>query len=248
MHVLTPAQVRELSARAEASGLSERAKERLGWIVHFLTHDQSIFDTCVVFGVSRSTFCRWLERFDPNDLASLEERSHEPNTVRQPTVPADVVEWIRGYRTASPLTGKERIAELLLAEHGVEISASSVGRVIDRECLYFADTPLHWKKRMRMSGQRAAGSGQPTGEKADETMIERSRIGCSRPHCVWCRLSRWDWQSLGRAAVIASLVTNVAVIALLLSSALWESRVATTTLNASVGAQSSAASSPLPLP
>lgn len=133
---------------AREAGLSDEAMERLSWIAYFVEHHGSIGDTCARFGISRSTLHRWLERFDAANLQTLEEGSHVPHGVRQPTVPAHVIALIRTYREQWPLIGKEKVSKLLQNEHGIAISASSVGRVIERECLYFGNTPLHWRKRM----------------------------------------------------------------------------------------------------
>ena len=40
------------------------------------------------------------------------------------------------------------------------MSASGVGRVIERECFYFGSTPLHWRKRLegKMETSQAAAS------------------------------------------------------------------------------------------
>lgn len=224
MHEHITPSVHDLAARAAAAQLSEKAQERLAWIVHFLTHDHSITDTCLEFGISRSTFCRWLERFNPDDLTSLEERSHEPQTLRQSAVSAEVTEMIRAYRKASPLLGKERIAEMLKAEHGVDLSPSTVGRVIERECLYFADTPLHWKKRMRLTLRGAKNGDAPTELTA--MMPEPEEETRTMP--------RLNWKMLKESLMWATIVTNLAVIALLAFSALWESKVATQRYDASV--------------
>src|SRR5207249_4373393 len=65
------------------------------------------------------------------------------------TVDAQTVEHIRAYRRSQPHLGKESIARLLQADHGIAVSGSTVGRVIRREGLYFGATPLHWKKRLQ---------------------------------------------------------------------------------------------------
>lgn len=223
MHENFTPSVQDLSARAEQAGLSVKARERLSWITHFLGNDHSITDTCAAFDISRSTFCRWLDRFDPNDLMSLEERSHEPLTIRQSAVSAETVAQIRAYRTASPLLGKERISELLLAEHGAHVSPSTVGRIIDRECLYFADTPLHWKKRMRL----AAGHAEHVGPFAAPAQV---LADAGRDASI-------GWTAFKRGVLVASLVTNVAVIAMMAFSALWETKVAGDQLSASVSSQ-----------
>lgn len=194
MHMLTPAQMRTLVAHAETAGLSERAMERLGWIAHFVENGYSMADTCAAFHISRSTFHRWLTRFDPNDLQSLEERTHEPHAVRVPSVPSEVVERIRSLRIETPNVSKERIAEIL-HEAGVHISPSSVGRVIERECLYFGDTPLHWKKRMRSHASPVPAEMQHA--------------------CAHCAHRMNVWRRVAKGALIASVVANIALLGFL---------------------------------
>lgn len=156
MRNLNPHQLPALLRAAQEGALSDAAKERLQWIAHFIGNQGSMQGTCQHFGISRSTLHRWLERFDPADLSTLEEGTHAPHNVRQPSVPAHVVALIRAYRERWPLIGKEKVSRLILQEHGVTISPSSVGRVIDRECFYFANTPLHWRKRLE--GKNSSGT------------------------------------------------------------------------------------------
>ncbi len=62
--------------------LSKAAKRRLKWLDYRKTH--TIKQTCLHFDIPRSTLNRWQKRFDPHNLASLEDRSSRPQTVRQP--------------------------------------------------------------------------------------------------------------------------------------------------------------------
>lgn len=235
MHNHLSPSMHDLAARAVELGLSEKARERLTWIMHFLMHDKSITDTCAEFGISRSTFCRWLDRFNPDDLGALEEKSHEPIVPRQSALPAEIVEKIRAYRTASPLLGKEKISELLLAECGADVSPSTVGRIIERECLYFADTPLHWKKRMRMHGDEwLTISDLETPRNEKQQTDATSHHQCADAGCTFCRLARVDWRPIKRGVLVASLITNVAVIAMVVFSAVWESKVATDKFDATL--------------
>ena len=48
----------------------------------FYRKTENVALTCRHFGISRQTFYRWLRRYQPLDLTSLEERSHCPHRRR----------------------------------------------------------------------------------------------------------------------------------------------------------------------
>ena len=73
-------------------GISRLAKARSKWVDHYAAHGNAAL-TCRYFGISRQTFYRWKRRYNPRDLRSLEERSHRPRRLRQPT-------WSRGLALA----------------------------------------------------------------------------------------------------------------------------------------------------
>ena len=64
--------------------VSRLAKARLKWMDHYGTHRNATL-TCRYFGISRQTFYRRKGRYNPRDLSSMEERSHKPKRLRQPT-------------------------------------------------------------------------------------------------------------------------------------------------------------------
>ena len=51
------------------------------------------------------TLCRWWRRFDRHDLSTLEERSHRPHCVRQPTWSAAAAERLLALRRENPCWG-----------------------------------------------------------------------------------------------------------------------------------------------
>lgn len=253
MQPLTPQRLQQLLESPEALKLSAPAQERLRWIAEFVLSGDSISETCSRLHIARSTFHRWLDRFDPNDLTSLEERSQEQTHARSAVVPMEITELIRDYRERSPLMGKERIRELLMAEHNLDVSASTIGRVIERECLYFGSTPLHWRKRMRASGyqQSAEGSDALKPERVISNQLsavrgpealrpewvissenEQEATDNTQPTntatencmCTWCRFWSHDARNMRRFIGMASLLINVALIGMFLGTALWEKR------------------------
>lgn len=138
--------IEKLLRRADDIGLSHQAKQRLKLFSYALKHSGNISLTCRHFGIARSTFLRWAERFEARDESSLEERSRCPKKVREPKTDVGIIERIRALRLAYPTQGKQRIAHILAME-GMHVSASTVGRVIARHALFFAPTPSHRAKR-----------------------------------------------------------------------------------------------------
>ena len=110
--------------------ISREAKKRLQWMDHYHKHGNARF-TCRHFGISPQTFYRWKNRFDRYDLTTLEEQSRKPHKVRQPETPEDIQNRVRELRTRYPRWGKDKLAVLLRREE-IEISASTVGRIINR--------------------------------------------------------------------------------------------------------------------
>jgi transposase len=139
--------VRHLLKRAKELELSDGAVQRLKWFAFALEHDGNASLACRHFGIARTTYVRWAERFDPRDPSSLEEESRRPLRMREPETPPHVVALIRDLRVKHVLMGKEEISETLEREYGVRVSASTVGRTIARHGFFFAATPAHERKR-----------------------------------------------------------------------------------------------------
>lgn len=108
--------------------LSREARVRLAWM-DFYRQSKNVARTCRHFGISRQTFYRWRRRYDPNDLATLEERSHRPHRRRQPTWPSLLSEKVLTLRLQFPRWGKDKLAVLLRRERW-SVSTSMVGRIL----------------------------------------------------------------------------------------------------------------------
>lgn len=84
-----------------------------------------------VFRLSRSTLYRWRQRYDPQDLSTLEDHSRRPHRVRQPQTPRAVVERLHALREQYPRWGREKL-RVLLGREGMAVSAKTVDRVLSR--------------------------------------------------------------------------------------------------------------------
>src|SRR3972149_11759020 len=71
--------------RRGAADISTEARRRLVWIEWYESHDRNARKTCRHFTISPDTFYRWLRRYKPRDLPSLEDKSRRPRRLRQPT-------------------------------------------------------------------------------------------------------------------------------------------------------------------
>ena len=107
--------------------LSKRANQRLKWLDYRKTH--TVKQTCLHFDIPRSTLHRWHKRFDPDNLATLEDRSSRPHTMRQRTWGAREVAAVLALRTQYPRWGKAKLA-VLLARQGIVLAVSMIGRIL----------------------------------------------------------------------------------------------------------------------
>jgi len=111
--------------------LSKKARQRLKWFDYYDSRGRNARLTCRHFDISPQTFYRWKRRYNPRYLESLEDRSHRPQHIRQPTYSVELVEAVLKLREEYPRWGKDKLV-VLLEEKGVSCSASTVGRVIRR--------------------------------------------------------------------------------------------------------------------
>jgi transposase InsO family protein/transposase-like protein len=119
-------------AFAHPHTLSREARLRLNWIDHYVRHGSNASCTCRRFGISRDTFYRWWRRYDPLDLSTLEDRSRAPTARRESTTPIETQQLVLRLRDANPEWSKYKLAVVAARDHGVTVSASTVGRVLLR--------------------------------------------------------------------------------------------------------------------
>ena len=119
-----------VSLRKRIADISHDAERRLKWFDFYERHGRNARQTCRHYNISPDTFYRWKKRYRPDDLISLEERSHRPRRVRLPTWTIETVKAVQELRETYPRWGKAKLVHLL-AEQGIELSESMVGRIIN---------------------------------------------------------------------------------------------------------------------
>ena len=138
--------------RMSADILSKEALKRLKWMDYYHKHVNARL-TCRYFGISPTTFYKWRNRFQAHGLSGLEDRSSCPRRKRASTVPREHVTLIVAIRREYPAWSKHKIAVILRRDHGIAVSASTVGRILSRKGLYNEKKSL---KRRRSARKRAA--------------------------------------------------------------------------------------------
>jgi len=119
-----------VSSFFQRNDLSQEAQKRLKWFDHYYKHGNARL-TCRYFGISPQTFYRWKKRYNPQRLKSLEKNSSRPLKVREPETSSQTVLRIQQLREQYPRWGRDKI-KVLLEREGIYVSASTVGRIINR--------------------------------------------------------------------------------------------------------------------
>lgn len=111
--------------------LSKQGRGRLKWFDYYEQHGRNAALTARHFGMSRQTFYRWKRRYNPRNLSTLEDRTHRPRRVRQPSWTSELAMAVQRVREANPRWGKDKLVLLLRAE-GWAVSTSMIGRILGR--------------------------------------------------------------------------------------------------------------------
>lgn len=109
--------------------LSPTARARMAMVDWHAAHGRNVSRTARHFGYSRPTVYRWLARFEPRRLASLEDRPSTPRRRRRPTWTVTELVAVRELREAYPRWGKDKLV-ILLRRRGIVLSTSMVGRIL----------------------------------------------------------------------------------------------------------------------
>lgn len=117
----------------QSTSLSKDAQKRLVWIDWYFSHGKNAQLTCRHFGISKSVFYRWKNRFNPENLQALEfdTKTRRPKKVRESMVPFVVRQRIYAIRKADPEKSKYEIQEELRRE-GMSVGQSAIQNFINK--------------------------------------------------------------------------------------------------------------------
>ena len=116
-------------ARRAQNDVSPTAQRRLKILDWHRQHGANVSRTARHFTIARSSLQRWLRRYAPDNLHSLENRSCAPRRRRQRLWSPELVLAVQQLRQQYPRWGKDKLV-LLLRRQGVACSTSTVGRIL----------------------------------------------------------------------------------------------------------------------
>jgi transposase InsO family protein len=115
---------------------------RLAIVEFYLRNNKKGRLTAQTFGVSTATVYRWVKRYERWNLYSLRDKSRRPIHLRKQTIDWKLIEKVVEVRKENPYWSKYKIG-YLLRKKGLNISDSTIGRILNRRNLI----STHFKKR-----------------------------------------------------------------------------------------------------
>ena len=125
--------------------LTERAKFKIKVLDWHKYHNNNISLAARHFGLGRATIQRWLKQLKYYGPVGLNEKSRRPKRTRVPTTSSNTVLRIVQLRKKYPVWSKYKIKALLDREN-IQVSVSTVGRVLKRRGLIDKKTSIKRRK------------------------------------------------------------------------------------------------------
>lgn len=118
---------------SQVKTLSKDALRRLTWIDWYYTHGKNAEATCRHFCLSKSVFYRWFNRFDKDNLSTLEfdTKTRRPHRLREMTTDPVILQKIYEIRLNDQEKSKYEIHEELKKE-GIKVAHNVIQKVINR--------------------------------------------------------------------------------------------------------------------
>ena len=112
--------------------ISKKAKQRLKILDWHKLHEKNISLTARHFGLTRYTIRSWQKKLVQLGPRGLNDKSHRPKNLRQPTTSWEIISEVIKIRKQYPTWSKYKIQGILKQEN-IIISASTIGRILKRK-------------------------------------------------------------------------------------------------------------------
>ena len=111
----------------QAAELSKDGLKRLSWIDWYFSHGNNAELTCRHFGISKSVFYRWRNRFNPRNLRTLEfdTKLRRPHKLREMTTP----KWLQQK------IYEIRLNDLEKSKYEIQAELKDEGIIVGRRCI-----------------------------------------------------------------------------------------------------------------
>lgn len=153
------------SWKVDSRRYSEKALKKLKILVNYEKmlasgcKENAILD---FLEISRSTLYRYKKEYYQYGIKGLEPKSYAPINARKPEYSEQLVNQIKKLRVLEPTWGKKKIHRILVRDCGVQVSESTVGRIISKliakgkiKAAYFAANKNKPKRRRNYKGKHA---------------------------------------------------------------------------------------------
>ena len=180
--------------------LSKEAKHRLKIIDYFfLKANKNVSLTARHFGVTRGYVYKWLNRFNPKHLESLENNTRRPKHTRKPLYDWEIIALIRKYRESKDTCAfsAKKLAAIIKEDYpGTKfcVSAATIGRIIKKFNLFFHRIKQFTKQRVKqVKAWNKLKKRRPAGLKATapREIIEfdmKHIYVCNRKYYAMCSI------------------------------------------------------------
>jgi len=140
-----------------AGYLSKDAQRRLAWMDWYFAHGKNAESTCRHFGISKSVFYRWLNRFNRFNLSSLEfdPKSRRPHNTRNMTTPQEVVDLVVKIRKEDPEKSKYEIQAELKDLYNISLGYNTIQKIINRTPGCYVVKPKSRKQKHKVERIKA---------------------------------------------------------------------------------------------
>jgi transposase InsO family protein len=132
---------------------SKEAKGRLRWI-DYQKKTNNVALICRHFDIQRSLFYKWHNRYQRLGIKGLESQPKKPKRFRQSNIPLEYIDLVRKLRKQYPYFSKYKLAVILKRDFDINLSDSTVGRIIKKHNLFFRSPYRSKKDRMKYNRPR----------------------------------------------------------------------------------------------
>lgn len=171
----------------------------------FKVPDQEI---AKITGISRASFYRYLKQIKTYGLKGLERRSKRPKRFRVSKIASQIIELILKIRLESPTYGKAKIAVIIKRDFAVNLSESSVGRILKRlmtegKITKSISSCRHKRKRKFTNHAKRWQYGMKAKNPGE--LIQIDHMSVTKHNIVMKEFRAWDPVT---KVIVADVVTN----------------------------------------
>lgn len=117
---------------------------RLGIIHHAQEVTHNVAKTCRYYGISRSAFYKWLERYEKEGIEGLKDKSRRPHNSPRATKMEVVAKII--YLRENYHFGPYKIQMYLKRYHDIDLSKSGIWRILKRLKINLLPSSCRYRK------------------------------------------------------------------------------------------------------